>query len=120
MSGPLESLHRLIEASRAERLRSPMRSTWHGLWTIGGGSRSASSTTVPRPDWTELHRKSALSQGEQKVLCYLPLFSAAAAHLTSVAGAAPFAPRFVLLDDAFPKIDARTHPLAPRCFVWVV
>jgi hypothetical protein len=28
-----------------------------------------------------------------------------------VAGAAPHAPRFVLLDDAFPKIDVRTHPL---------
>src|SRR5699024_12196018 len=48
---------------------------------------------------------------EQKVLCYLPLFAAAAAHFTSLAGAAPFAPRLVLLDDAFPKIDERTHPL---------
>ena len=45
------------------------------------------------------------------MLCYLPLFAAAAAHFTSLAGAAPHAPRFVLLDDAFPKIDARTHPL---------
>ena len=67
-----------------------------------------------RPDWDEwqdLSRRSPLSQGEQKVACYLPLFAAAAAHFTSVAGAAPHAPRFVLLDDAFPKIDARTHPL---------
>ena len=61
--------------------------------------------------WRDLQRRSALSQGEQKVLCYLPLFAAAAAHFTSLAGAAPHAPRFVLLDDAFPKIDARTHPL---------
>jgi hypothetical protein len=45
------------------------------------------------------------------VVCYLPLFAAAAAHFTSLAGAAPHAPRFVLLDDAFPKIDVRTHPL---------
>ena len=45
------------------------------------------------------------------MLCYLPLFAAAAAHFTSLAGAAPFAPRLVLLDDAFPKIDERTHPL---------
>ena len=62
-------------------------------------------------DWRDLQRRTALSQGEQKVLCYLPLFAAAAAHFASVAGAAPYAPRFVLLDDAFPKIDARTHPL---------
>jgi hypothetical protein len=61
--------------------------------------------------WEDLSRRSPLSQGEQKVACYLPLFAAAAAHFTSVAGAAPHAPRFVLLDDAFPKIDARTHPL---------
>lgn len=61
--------------------------------------------------WLDLSRRSPLSQGEQKVACYLPLFAAAAAHFTSVAGAAPHAPRFVLLDDAFPKIDARTHPL---------
>jgi hypothetical protein len=45
------------------------------------------------------------------VVCYLPLFAAAAAHFGSLAGAAPHSPRFVLLDDAFPKIDVRTHPL---------
>ena len=45
------------------------------------------------------------------MVCYLPLFAAAVAHFSSVAGAAPHAPRFVLLDDAFPKIDVRTHPL---------
>jgi uncharacterized protein (TIGR02680 family) len=65
----------------------------------------------PGADWQDLGRRSPLSQGEQKVACYLPLFAAAAAHFTSVAGAAPHAPRFVLLDDAFPKIDARTHPV---------
>ena len=61
--------------------------------------------------WHDLHRRSPLSQGEQKVVCYLPLFAAAAAHFGSLAGAAPHSPRFVLLDDAFPKIDVRTHPL---------
>lgn len=61
--------------------------------------------------WKALTRRTPLSQGEQKVVCYLPLFAAAAAHFTSVAGAAPHAPRLILLDDAFPKIDVRTHPL---------
>ncbi|MGH8828992.1 MAG: SbcC/MukB-like Walker B domain-containing protein, partial [Jiangellaceae bacterium] len=57
-----------------------------------------------------LTRRTALSQGEQKVVSYLPLFAAAAAHFDAVGEGAPHAPRFVLLDDAFPKIDAQTHP----------
>jgi uncharacterized protein (TIGR02680 family) len=75
---------------------------------------SAFAVRLHRPGttaWTTLTRRTPLSQGEQKVVCYLPLFAAAAAHFTSVAGAAPYAPRLILLDDAFPKIDVRTHPL---------
>ena len=75
---------------------------------------SAFSVRLHRPgteSWSTLTRRTPLSQGEQKVVCYLPLFAAAAAHFTSVAGAAPYAPRLILLDDAFPKIDVRTHPL---------
>jgi len=59
----------------------------------------------------KLNRRTALSQGEQKVVCYLPLFAAAAAHFSSLAVVEPCAPRFVLLDDAFPKIDVKTHPV---------
>jgi uncharacterized protein (TIGR02680 family) len=75
---------------------------------------SAFAVRLHRPgieSWSTLTRRTPLSQGEQKVVCYLPLFAAAAAHFTSVAGAAPYAPRLILLDDAFPKIDVRTHPL---------
>jgi len=75
---------------------------------------SAFAVRLHRPGttaWTTLTARTPLSQGEQKVVCYLPLFAAAAAHFTSVAGAAPYAPRLILLDDAFPKIDVRTHPL---------
>ncbi|MEO7979793.1 MAG: TIGR02680 family protein [Sporichthyaceae bacterium] len=75
---------------------------------------SAFAVRLHRPgteSWSTLTRRTPLSQGEQKVVCYLPLFAAAAAHFTSVAGAAPDAPRLILLDDAFPKIDVRTHPL---------
>jgi hypothetical protein len=102
-----DSLHRLIEASRAE---SPELSYSEHL---GVALDYRIKYTRPESEgrWLELHRRSPLSQGEQKVLCYLPLFAAAAAHFTSLAGAAPFAPRLVLLDDAFPKIDVRTHPL---------
>jgi hypothetical protein len=107
-----ESLHRLIEVSRAE---APEESyAEHLARALDYRRWFTFRIQYHRPEaagWMELHRKSALSQGEQKVLCYLPLFAAAAAHFTSVAGAAPHAPRFVLLDDAFPKIDTRTHPL---------
>ena len=108
-----DSLHRLIEVSRAER---PELSYGEHLGqALDYRSWFAFKIRYTRPEgagtWLELHRRSPLSQGEQKVLCYLPLFAAAAAHFSSLAGAAPHAPRLVLLDDAFPKIDVRTHPL---------
>ena len=107
-----DSLHRLIDASRAE---APEESyAVHLARALDYRQWNAFTVQYHRPetgDWRDLQRRTALSQGEQKVLCYLPLFAAAAAHFTSVAGAAPHAPRFVLLDDAFPKIDVRTHPL---------
>ncbi len=107
-------MHGIIESSRAaapERPYSEHLATaldyrlWHQV-----------TVRITRPEWTgtfkALTSRTGLSQGEQKVVCYLPLFAAAAAHFTSLAGAsAPYAPRFILLDDAFPKIDVRTHPL---------
>ena len=63
----------------------------------------------------DLPRRTPLSQGEQKVVCYLPLFAAAAAHFSSVAGAAPHSPRLVLLDDAFPKIDVGPTRCCSAC-----
>lgn len=107
-----DALHRLIEASREERPELDYAEhlhaaldyrTWSDFWI-----------EIRRPeapnDWKVLTRRTPLSQGEQKVVCYLPLFAAASAHFTSVAGASAHAPRFILLDDAFPKIDAKTHP----------
>jgi uncharacterized protein (TIGR02680 family) len=106
-------LHRLIEASRAER--PELSYGEHLAAALDYRTWSGFTIRYTRPEkpghWERLHRRSGLSQGEQKVLCYLPLFAAAAAHFTSLAGAAPHAPRLVLLDDAFPKIDVRTHPL---------
>ncbi|MEO7352103.1 MAG: SbcC/MukB-like Walker B domain-containing protein, partial [Marmoricola sp.] len=108
-----DSLHRLIEVSRAER--PELAYGEHLATALDYRTWWAFKIRYTRPEsagtWLELHRRSPLSQGEQKVLCYLPLFAAAAAHFSSLAGAAPHAPRLVLLDDAFPKIDVRTHPL---------
>lgn len=106
------ALHRLIDVSRSEAPEDSY--TEHLARALDYREWYAFTVQYQRPEegqWRDLQARSALSQGEQKVLCYLPLFAAAAAHFTSLAGAAPHAPRFVLLDDAFPKIDARTHPL---------
>lgn len=52
-----------------------------------------------------------LSQGEQRVLSYLALFAAAASHFQAIARETPAAPRLLLLDDAFAKVDEPTHGL---------
>ncbi|MFR9806676.1 TIGR02680 family protein [Pseudonocardia sp. RS010] len=108
-----DALHRLIEASRADAPEDSY--TEHLARALDYRRWFAFRVRYTRPEtegtWYDLHRRSPLSQGEQKVVCYLPLFAAAAAHFSSLAGAAPHSPRFVLLDDAFPKIDVRTHPL---------
>ncbi|GAB3211509.1 hypothetical protein GCM10027294_34140 [Marinactinospora endophytica] len=53
-----------------------------------------------------LTHRTALSQGEQRVIAYLVLFAAAAARFGALA---PHAPRLILLDDAFAKVDEPTH-----------
>jgi uncharacterized protein (TIGR02680 family) len=109
-----ELMHGIIESSRAA---APEKSyTEHLATALDYRLWYTVTVRITRPEWTGTFRpltsRTGLSQGEQKVVCYLPLFAAAAAHFTSLAGAsAPHAPRFILLDDAFPKIDVRTHPL---------
>lgn len=61
--------------------------------------------------------RTGLSQGEQRVLSYLVLFAAAAAHFTTLAETAPHAPRLILLDDAFAKVDEPTHGRLGRILV---
>ncbi|MFI6577720.1 SbcC/MukB-like Walker B domain-containing protein [Nocardiopsis sp. NPDC050513] len=56
-----------------------------------------------------LGHRTALSQGEQRVVAYLVLFAAAAAQFDALAAHAPWAPRLILLDDAFAKVDEPTH-----------
>ncbi|GAB2774476.1 TIGR02680 family protein [Streptomyces daliensis] len=65
----------------------------------------------------KLTGRTGLSQGEQRVLSYLVLFAAAAAHFTTLGEAAPHAPRLILLDDAFAKVDEPTHGRLGRILV---
>ena len=61
-----------------------------------------------RPD-ERLKRGTALSEGEKKMVSYLPLFAAVAASCDALAEHEPAAPRFVLLDDAFAKVSEDNH-----------
>ncbi|WP_231155918.1 TIGR02680 family protein [Streptomyces sp. CNZ748] len=65
----------------------------------------------------KLSGRTGLSQGEQRVLSYLVLFAAAAAHFTGLADHAPHTPRLILLDDAFAKVDEPTHARLGRILV---
>ncbi|MGH3373428.1 MAG: TIGR02680 family protein [Actinoallomurus sp.] len=65
-------------------------------------------TDAANPDRERvLSHRTALSQGEQRVVSYLVLFATAAAHFSSLPAAT--APRLILLDDAFAKVDEPTH-----------
>jgi uncharacterized protein (TIGR02680 family) len=57
-----------------------------------------------------LSRRTPLSEGEKKIVSYLPLFAAVAASCDSLGDVAPDAPRFLLLDDAFAKVSEDNHP----------
>ncbi|HEX6424962.1 MAG TPA: SbcC/MukB-like Walker B domain-containing protein, partial [Acidimicrobiales bacterium] len=56
-----------------------------------------------------LTRRTALSEGEKKMVSYLPLFAAVAASCDALAESERAAPRFVLLDDAFAKVSEDNH-----------
>ena len=69
------------------------------------------SLVLRRPGRSDetLTRRTALSEGEKKMVSYLPLFAAVAASCDALADAEPGAPRFVLLDDAFAKVSEDNH-----------
>ncbi|MDE0168383.1 MAG: hypothetical protein OXS29_02565 [bacterium] len=66
---------------------------------------------------TKLGRRTPLSEGEKKLVTYLPLFAAVAASYDALVeqnrapdGSPPGIARFVLLDDAFAKVSEDNHP----------
>jgi len=75
--------------------------TWHEITLL-----------LHRPGRSDerLSRRTALSEGEKKIVSYLPLFAAVAASCDSLAESAADAPRFLLLDDAFAKVSEDNHP----------
>ncbi|MDP9401951.1 MAG: hypothetical protein M3P85_01155, partial [Actinomycetota bacterium] len=76
--------------------------TWHRF--------TVKVTDIAHPGTARtLSNRLGLSQGEQRVLSYLALFAAAASHFEAIARETPTAPRLLLLDDAFAKVDEPTH-----------
>jgi uncharacterized protein (TIGR02680 family) len=106
-----DALLALIEAERAadpgagyeQHLRAALDyRAWHRFTVkVTDAAQPGSSRS--------LSNRLGLSQGEQRVLSYLALFAAAAAHFEAIARETPTAPRLLLLDDAFAKVDEPTH-----------
>ena len=110
------ALSQRLEDARADEPDAPYRQLiahtldykqWHDL-----------DVMVTRPEAPEarLSRRTPLSEGEKKLVTYLPLFVAVAASCDAMAesqatsyGDGPAIARFVLLDDAFAKVSADNH-----------
>ena len=109
--GLREALQRRIEAARqadpgagyVKHLREALDyRAWHAFTIkVVDASRPGSDRT--------LGPRIGLSEGEKRVISYLPLFAAAAAHFNALAEQWPAVPRLILLDDAFAKVDEPTH-----------
>src|SRR5690606_8119565 len=104
-----EALGRRIDDAHREDPGSPYRELiarvldyrdWHAMTIM-----------LHRPGQApaRLGRRTALSEGEKKIVSYLPLFAAVAASCDGFAASAPDALRFVLLDDAFAKVSEDNH-----------
>ncbi|MHB1872661.1 MAG: TIGR02680 family protein [Steroidobacteraceae bacterium] len=105
-----EALGRRIDDAHREDPGAPYREliarvldyrTWHAMTIL-----------LERPGRSpeRLSRRTALSEGEKKLVSYLPLFAAVAASCDGLAALSPEAPRFILLDDAFAKVSEDNHP----------
>jgi uncharacterized protein (TIGR02680 family) len=105
----IEQISQRIDDARAEQPEAAYRDLisevldyrrWHQMRIM-----------LHRPDHSpqRLGRRTALSEGEKKVVSYLPLFAAVAASCDALAELEPSAPRFVLLDDAFAKVSVDNH-----------
>ena len=110
-----QSLSRWLDDARAEQPDAPYRQIiaealdykqWHDMSVmLNRGGRQA-----------KLSRRTPLSEGEKKLVTYLPLFAAVAASSDALGeqrvvrdGRDPGIARFVLLDDAFAKVSEDNH-----------
>ncbi len=98
-----------IAGARAEDPEAPYRELIGRVLDYRAWHRMAVILRRPGRADERLTRRTALSEGEKKVVSYLPLFAAVAASCDALAEAEPAVPRFVLLDDAFAKVSEDNH-----------
>lgn len=99
-----------LDAARRDRPEAPYRDLVGDVLDYRNWFDITVMLRRPGRPAERLTRRSALSEGEKKIVCYLPLFAAVAASCDSLAEVAPEAPRFLLLDDAFAKVSEDNHP----------
>lgn len=99
-----------LDAARRDRPEAPYRDLVGDVLDYRNWFDITVMLRRPGRPVERLTRRSALSEGEKKIVCYLPLFAAVAASCDSLAEVAPEAPRFLLLDDAFAKVSEDNHP----------
>jgi len=105
-----ELLGRRIDDARQGDPELPYRELIAGVLDYRGWHRMQILLHRPGRAPERLSRRTALSEGEKKIVSYLPLFAAVAASCDALGARAPDAPRFVLLDDAFAKVSEDNHP----------
>jgi hypothetical protein len=102
-------ISRRIDDARAEEPEAPYRDLIAAVLDYRRWHEMRLMLHRPGQAPQRLGRRTALSEGEKKVVSYLPLFAAVAASCDALAEHEPAAPRFVLLDDAFAKVSADNH-----------
>lgn len=103
------ALSQRIADARREDPEQPYRELIADVLDYRKWHRMALILRRPGRSAEQLTRRTALSEGEKKMVSYLPLFAAVAASCDALAESAPDAPRFVLLDDAFAKVSEDNH-----------
>jgi len=104
------SLGRRIDDARRDDPEVPYRELIARVLDYRSWHRMQLMLHRPGRSDERLSRRTALSEGEKKIVSYLPLFAAVAASCDALAAQAPACPRFVLLDDAFAKVSEDNHP----------
>jgi uncharacterized protein (TIGR02680 family) len=105
----IAALSERIADARREDPEQPYRELIANVLDYRAWHRMTLILQRPGRDDERLTRRTALSEGEKKMVSYLPLFAAVAASCDALSERAPEAPRFVILDDAFAKVSEDNH-----------
>jgi uncharacterized protein (TIGR02680 family) len=103
------SLSARIDAARREDPEATYRDLIAQVLDYRSWHEMAVLVHRPGENPRQLAKHPRLSEGEKKVVSYLPLFAAVAASCDALAERSATAPRFLLLDDAFAKVSEDNH-----------